>query len=30
MSIDEHYYKPTIANSVFNGNYMEYKSYGDN
>ena len=29
MSIDEDYYKPTIAKSAFDGNYIQYESKGD-
>ena len=29
MSIDEDYYKPIIANSAFNNNYIQYESRGN-
>ena len=29
MSISEDYYKPIIANSAFNNNYIQYESKGD-
>ena len=29
MSIDEDYYKPIIAKSAFDGNYIQYESKGD-
>ena len=29
MSIDEDYYKPTITNSAFNNNYIQYESKGN-
>ena len=29
MSIDEDYYKPIIAKSVFDGSYIQYESKGD-
>ena len=29
MSIGEDYYKPIIANTAFNNNYIQYESKGD-